>query len=878
MKQLASPTRASRFDAYHSLQRALQAYNNVPDTKALLDKMGLLTHFIQRDAQAPGINGTGLDSQLIGQALKLLMALVRIPALKPGMSEEFCVFMLERIIKVTADKEMPKTIANTHLATLMQQNFPPKVMTAARVERILDVLDTIHERVTGQSVLAYRIRIYRKLIQQKQDVMVKHTGRWFKHTVQALLSVQKDINQSALDTAITAAKTFGEDSQAQVAKSVLAILNHQKRDGSTIAKTMVNELEKMLATDNAVLVPHIWSAVTALLMGSLEPEQFPAFTDWLRLYNKCLESTDDTVRTYAIAASGFLVYAVNMKEDTNPTWSRFFLGIHRHLLQQQRRSQVKSYEREAAQSAYFVLLYYSLNPLNPSTSAKQLDRYWKEFVADFWSPPNANGTINPAHAIAACRVMSALLDGSRKPWDRQRALDLRPQAMVQREELPLLDPMWVRKSLAPILRFVETLLDSTPWAINNSKDEPATAMWLSLLQSLKLASSQEVRASSESKDAMAHIVNLLRRMWDTHGAQLAISQQKEDNWANKFCYLLETTVEKLGVFAFADKCLSRNQQDEIEVASTPSRSRQQEPRTSPLIYFVDLLLNQSEGKLDDAVRLRAMKLLVEPCFNAQQSRLARLEMLRDFSTLLDTSLQSDVAADFLADVATLMKRCIQEPLEATGGSRQLGKEYELVVETFSLGTSHYLQQRQAQELLATFVKTVRDEAGEGAVVLAVIEQVSERILLRIPESSRRNGLALLSILLQNLPKVIHHRVIDNGRHKIWPSSPKSVRNADFDPYNHFYPAAVSIGSAAYKELSAYDVEEVRDYLTALAHSVRSCPMNLLAVYLRRVQATICLWIQDADQRLQVKEQPLKSLHSEVKKLNLEVMRNIINIA
>ena len=99
------------------------------------------------------------------------------------------------------------------------------------------------------------------------------------------------------------------------------------------------------------------------------------------------------------------------------------------------------------------------------------------------------------------------------------------------------------------------------------------------------------------------LVNLLRRMWNTYAAQLALSQQKEDNWSNKFCYLLESTVEKLGALAIADKCLTRNLRDEMEVASTPSRSRQQGSRTSPLLYLVDLLANRSEGGLTNAVRL-----------------------------------------------------------------------------------------------------------------------------------------------------------------------------------------------------------------------------------------------------------------------------------
>jgi hypothetical protein len=280
-----------------------------------------------------------------------------------------------------------------------------------------------------------------------------------------------------------------------------------------------------------------------------------------------------------------------------------FLKIPLTQLQRRVPDDLKKEERNAITSGYVTLLYYSLRP---TASYEQLDRYWREFVASFWTQllrtPGRSG-----HTVAACRIVSALFNGSRKPWNEQRALDQRPQCMVLRGELPLLDPKWVRRSLSLVLQFVELLLEATPWSENErQEDEPVKTMWLTLLDSLVEASSKEVMASTETKDAMAHIVNLLRRLWDSHTAQLALSQQNEDTWANKFCFLVETVVQKLGASHFADKFLTRNESDEFEVASTPSRSRQHSTQISPLLYFVDLLVNQSEGKLPDEVDSGAM--------------------------------------------------------------------------------------------------------------------------------------------------------------------------------------------------------------------------------------------------------------------------------
>lgn len=856
-KLLASNSRASRLDAYHSLQRTMQAYDKIPDIQSLLDKMVVLTDFIRRDIQATSISGNGLDSQLISQALKFLMALVRIPEIRPAMNDDFCSFLVDRIIQVAADASMPKTIVNTHLALLMQQTFRQKTMTVARVERVLDALDNIQERITGFSVQAYRIRIYRKLIQQRPEVMAKHTDRWFKHTVKALLSGQKDINQSALDTAMCAAKIIGNE--RHVTRSVLSVLNRAKGEGETPAKVISTELEKMLDSENAAMAPQIWSAITVLLRGSLQNNLFPALGDWLKVLEKFFSSGNDSVKVYSNVAFCCLVYTVNITQETAEGWSKILMGIPQHQLQ--KRGPWKKSERDTATAGYFTLLYYSLRP---EATYDQLDRYWKQYVTDFWNP--LVHSTSPIHAVAACRVISALLNGSRKPWNEQRALDLRPHFMVQREELPLLEAKWVRRSLSSILQFVETLLDATPWTIEEWEDDPVKTMWLSLLNSLVEASSKEVMASTETKDALAHIVNLLRRVWERHTAKLALPQQKEDSWADKFCFLIETAVQKLGSLQFADKCLSRNREKEFEVAPTPShRSRQSGPRTSPLLYLTDLLINQSEGKLPDQVRLRAMKLIIEPCLNVQNTRLSKLELLRDCSTTVEGSSRTVVALNFWNQIITFTKSCLEEQIADSSErvSRQLGKEYEVVVDIFESTPFYLLNKARGQEVLSSFADTVRREAGEGALILAVIEKVSERVLKQASEEGRVACLPFLSILLQNLPKSIIRRTLEQGRQALWPSSPAAARYLEFDPYNHFYSAVVSIGSAAYHELDMSNVDPSRNLLAALAASIRQCPVSLLGIYLRKIQEAIQFWVEDTDKKLQSKEDQAKLLYAEV---------------
>ncbi|KAI4654215.1 uncharacterized protein J4E78_007260 [Alternaria triticimaculans] len=858
VKLLASSERGTRLDAYGSLQRTMQAYDKIPDPQALKQKMSLLTQFIRRDITAPGLGGTGLDSQLIGQAMKLLMALFRITDLISAMDEDFCSFIIDRIIRVASDSSMPKTTVNTHLAVLMQQSFRPKTMTATRVEKVLEALDTIHERTSGHAVQAYRVRIYRKLLQQRPDVMIRHTERWFTHTLKALVSVQKDISQSALDTAVTAAKTIGHD--RHVAKSVLSVLNRVKSDGGTIASVFAAELDRMLGGDYAVLVPQIVAAVTGLLKDSLDA--FAGLKEWLVLVNKCLSSDNDQVRLYSNVAVAFLAYSVNFtnlpEEKKVKAWSGMFVKISVHALQ--RKTPVKKAERDAVSSAYFTMLYYAFRP---AASFEQFDGHWTDFIAGLWSPIIAKSA--PQHAIP-CRIVSALLDGSRKPWNENRALDLRPNYMIQRGELPLVDPKWVRKSIALVLEFVENILEAAlKTESKEHEDEPFQTMWTAVINSLVEASSKEIMASTETKDAMAHIINLLRRIWDSHTDNIAVEQKREDLWATKFCFLIETVVQKMGAFQFADKCLTRNADNEIEVASTPShRSRHQGTRSSPLLFLLDLLVTQSEGKLADSVRLRAMDVIIEPCFAVQNTRLSKLELLRDCAATVDGSLKGAVASEFWTRIVTLLDTMLQDQAAPSGdrSARSLGKEYEIVVEFLSLGSAYLLDKTVGHQILSTLVGTVRREAGEGALALAVIEKVSEQVLKRTPDEDKASCLAYASILLRNLPKQMSRKVMDQGRQNLWPSN-TAARSHDIDPYVHLYGAITSVGSAAYRNLDKDDVEATKGFLSALSTSVQHCSTSHLAGYLRKIQDAIQVWVEDPEKKMQSKEEPLKSLHREV---------------
>jgi hypothetical protein len=118
-------------------------------------------------------------------------------------------------------------------------------------------------------------------------------------------------------------------------------------------------------------------------------------------------------------------------------------------------------------------------------------------------------------------------------------------------------------------------------------------------------------------------------------------------------------------------------------------------------------------------------------------------------------------------------------------------------------------------------------------------------------------------LLRNLPKQMSRKTLDQGRQNLWPSNSTNGRNPDFDPYVHLYGAITSIGSAAYRNFSSEIADPTKGFLAALRTSVQNCSTSHLAVYLRKTQDVVRVWIEDSEKKMHSKEPALKALHGEV---------------
>jgi hypothetical protein len=236
-----------------------------------------------------------------------------------AMDPDFCSFVIDRSTEIAEDSKAPKSVINTHLCVLTQQNFSTKIMTAARAERIVDAVHDIADRVKGNGVYAYRLLVYRKLIGQVPNVMIAKIRQWFEHVFHAMLSSQKDTRQHGIDVARLAGTEFGTNSQAS--KAVLDFLNIPIVAGGCMASYLVDRLMKMLEKKGeASPSPQIWGAVTLFLRPALrnsDRERWRPLRSWLTIFEKFLNSNSQ-VKYHANIAFNSLVFVVN------PPWQIFY--------------------------------------------------------------------------------------------------------------------------------------------------------------------------------------------------------------------------------------------------------------------------------------------------------------------------------------------------------------------------------------------------------------------------------------------------------------------------------------------------------------------------------------------------------------------------
>ncbi|KAI4600685.1 hypothetical protein KJ359_012847 [Pestalotiopsis sp. 9143b] len=882
-KQLAGADRASKLDAYSMLVRALKTSNNLPDRIALQDKMGLFTQFIQRDLTMVHEESKELDSSLSNHASTLLITFLNFPAIASSISNDFRVFIMDHCIRSFDSATVPKDVVRHLMQVVASQDFPPKVMSADRVGRLVSSLHRIEEHVKGKSIIMSRILIYRRLIKQSKAHMVIHSD-WLLDLFTDLLSSIKEIRASAIALGLEA--SFSIAKEKQLSKRVMEILELTIDDTKYIQyyagrlKTMLKSKDK----NDCSVVPQIWSVIILLMRCPVTKWDF--FGTWLGIMQICFNHADLQTKLEANYAWNRLVYCMQLNDQS---FDKIVPTIRQPYESQLRRKKLSDELRRVVVGSLCNLYYYAFKP---NTSVDHVTSFWDSCVPQLMTAmtsPAANSkkpeqtqSAGPDQLPQAIQIMAALLNSTTpRIWKEDHIADA---PLVTFAELPALDPKWVRRNASKVFSVIEPMLTKTFLDLADATS-PTARLWRSLVNSVALAASKEIKVSTDTAVFMAHTFTFLLRIWSRGVSGLAPDDQNSDRFYDATGALLSTLIRSLGPLPFTEKQLSIGGQNTFAPVATPSHrpGKSQGSIRTPLHHLFSILSSLPPGANDDERLVALLRETFTPLLTSKPQ--ARVDLAHEFMQ----SLPMDTLAPFgpwvlVSEILQRSMEVSQTSLSSTSTSNRppMGQEFREVVKHLERGlrSTPDLPGDYWQSLLRFIVAHAIDETGEAGSAIAVVEPTAKCLLDILTNDAESKKLpSLLQYGVDLISSAKHPRdkqAVEAARRMLWGTSVSGSRSASFDPYDHLYKLTNHLLHVAYQRCQEHDIAEVVALLlTEVAGLLARANKALVLKTLVNLQNGIGLWIQDMDARYSSRQ---SADVSEAVKLLWNRIRNIFIVA
>ncbi|CAJ2500477.1 Uu.00g033300.m01.CDS01 [Anthostomella pinea] len=865
IKQLAGADRDCKVDAYTMLVRALKTSNNLPDRIALQDKMTLFMQFIQRDITMKGTNGT-IDSSLVNHALTLLSTFLHFPGIASTLSADFGVFIIDHCIRSFEDRSIPKDVVRHLMQVVAFQDFAPKVMTTDRVGRLVASLHNIEEHLKGKSIIMSRIMIYRRLIKQSKMHMVAHSD-WLLDLFTDMLSSMKEIRAAAIALGLEASFTVGKEKQ--LSRRVMEILQ-MAVDETKYIEYYVKELKTMTKDKNdSAAVPQIWSVILLLLRYPVERWEF--FGLWLDIIQRCFNSSDFYTKLEANFAWNRLVYVLQLHETS---FSKTIGTVCQPFMSQlKRKGSGKQLEelRKIVIGSVCNLYYYAFKP---NSSTAQMDSYWdvcaRPLLRILVSPePDAKNTekhtaTSQGYLTQATLILTGLLNSSApRLWKEDRIAET---TLVRPEDLPALDPKWVRRNSPRVFSIVEPILRQT--FLDFSDEESDTCkLWRSLVGAVATAASKEVKVSTDTASFLGHALGLLLKIWPTGLSEASDEVDRQQIFLHATEKYLATMIDSLGLLPFTERQLLMNtkQMAFVPVATPSHRSGkgQQGSARAPLHHLFSILSTLPRGISDDEGLSNLIRVTFQP-FMLSRSPRAR----RDLGQELTQTLPADEPHPygpwvFLSEmISTSLESSQSSYLTTDSGSQPpVGHEYREIVKHLERGIkcTPNLPWDQWLSLFQMLSTRATEEAGEAGYSIAVVEPLAKIVLesfpaddTPVPFNTLKSGIELLSAAKQPRDR----QALDAARRRLWGTSVAGSRSPSIDPFDNLYRLTNRLLETSYVQLDrANHAEVVVPLLTEVTGFLVRCSQVLVFKSLVQIQHGLGLWIQDADGRYSSKQCP-----------------------
>ena len=869
---LASASRSSRLDAYATLLACLGAYDEVPEVQELAGKVVEITGYIRRDVTATNEGDGSMDTQLATQALKLLTIFFCTPSVASLFPEDFCSFMLERSISCLENRASSKILVSHYMHMLEKQKLSPKHMTTGRVDRLLSALNAVTVWVKGNRIVVHRLMIYQRLLGQAKALMVSRAASWIDHLVSGMLSTIKDLRARAI--------AFGTDASLQlgitspVSQACFELFNRVSADGTKMVELLSSRLVEMAnSKEDGIHVPQIWSVVVMLLRSRRHQlENWEHFKAWLVVIQRCFNSSDGQTKLQANIAWNRLIFAINLDTSTSNSMAKM---LRQPIISQlERKSSDKNLKqtKQIARSSYCTLLYYGLRPTATHT---QLDQYWDLYVYQML-PSCFTTTKNDINH--ACNILSALFSGNGKSkiWEDNRVND----GPINAEDLPCLDPKWIRLRTSRIMQVLDKLFDAADWQLSKDGDAPIVQTWRDFSLAVGNAGGKEVKVSMDAMNAVAHIVNEIKLLLERSNSKIAKERNSlsVDITAAQFetfeqiRILINEAVAQIGVLPFLERRLIRTSQDSFEAADTPSRrsSRDSGSLDSPIAHLLNILVGNKQQVYIAASYVDTLKSLLNVLLQSATSRRAQLGILRGLGRLLksetvDQKKASIIFWRLLAESTSSALKQAQQNETHNDSPQYLGHDFREAVKILELGIqlrSNGIRSRW-QELHADIVDALRKDVGNEAISLVMIEPLAGFI------STRDNicddfVLAAAALMLDAVQWPQSAHLIERVQRRLWGMNHVVPKAASLDLFDKLYSMVDILLSDSYASIEMLPSATLVGFISATSKMIASCPAEYISMVLSRLQKGLAFWIEDAEGILtQRSSSPFKTLSAEV---------------
>ena len=846
IRGLASPEISPRFDAYLSMNGCLKTYRDLPSQQALVEKITVLTEYIRRDLSEVKASDSPRSSQLIAEALRFTNTLLFSDPTKKALPQSFQSFILNHTINAVTNQDTSKNLTQQYLFLLGIQEFGPKVMNKERANRLLAALLKIDSRFKSKSITAQKLGVHKQVLRQEQAklVMIARASDWMGHLFKCLLSEIKEIRIRAIEFGLSAGHEIG--AELLVSKAFRHLFDITSTNGDvekTYAQSVMDTLKGWIdLKEHCMHIPQIWS-IAVLFCRNKERsfdtwKQAPA---WLKLIQKCFNSSDVKLKSQANQAWTRLIYAVLPDEKTSYKTSALLLAPLESQMGRFKTFDPETKEvRRVTYAAYCTLLYYSLRP---GREHDTLNRYWMAFVEPIMKKKSPKPFIE---SDTLCRILSSLLGGNPSyAYDIER---IKRAAMLKPEEVPALDVRWIRSRADTITSILKNLITDEHWW-NTDKGDVFLRLWNLFTKAIGQASAKEVKTSNETMGALGNVMRCLQQYLDK-----ARATKGNEEAFKRFAILLQTAVDNIGCQPFTERRLERSVfPDAFDAINTsPGYFSKPNDVISPILYLLDNLVSYEVQSPEESY-VGALRLLLDTAIASNTSFLLKVRKIREVASCLDwaTAHHSSSKAIFWDVVADRFENVLAESRVGTpeSESRSFGVALGEAVFVLKSGADHvhYNESRSWFSALDALEYEFQSTMGIAGSSIYFVEPLAEYFHEKLISSSNDDAVEFSCTIISKSRWHSSPKDVERAWRSMYGVAPNFVKKSSSDIFEHLYSLVSRLLSTTYSD--SLSTRSVTAVLSVTRRLLDRCPKRFFKNALKRVQSGLNAWIKDEKQVL-----------------------------